>query len=48
VLGADQLGPSDLRVHHPTLEDALVAVISEPATAERPDAGASRVRQGVS
>jgi ABC-2 type transport system ATP-binding protein len=48
VLGADQLGPSDLRVHHPTLEDALVALISEPATAQRPDAGAIRLRQGVS
>jgi hypothetical protein len=30
VLGDDQLGPPDLRVHHPDLEDALVALITVP------------------
>jgi ABC-2 type transport system ATP-binding protein len=29
VLGDDHLGPPDLRVHHPDLEDALVALITE-------------------
>ena len=35
VLDADQLGPPDLRVHHPDLEDALIALISDtsPPTA---------------
>lgn len=48
VLGDDQLGPSDLRVHHPTLEDALVALISEPDTEPRPGDAASRTLQEVS
>ena len=48
VLGDDQQGPSDLRVHHPTLEDALVALISEPDTDPRPGDAASRTLQGVS
>jgi len=48
VLGDDQLGPSDLRVHHPTLEDALVALISEPDTEPRPGDAASRTLLGVS
>jgi len=30
VLGDDHLGPPDLRVHHPDLEDALVALITDP------------------
>jgi ABC-2 type transport system ATP-binding protein len=30
VLGDDQLGPPDLRVHHPDLEDALIALIRDP------------------
>jgi ABC-2 type transport system ATP-binding protein len=29
VLGDDHLGPPDLRVHHPDLEDALIALISD-------------------
>ena len=29
VLGDDQLGPPDLHVHHPDLEDALIALISD-------------------
>jgi ABC-2 type transport system ATP-binding protein len=42
VLGDDGLGPPDLRVHHPDLEDALIALIS--------DTGANdpRALQGVS
>ena len=34
VLGEDRLGPPDLRVHHPDLEDALIALISDPSTAD--------------
>jgi ABC-2 type transport system ATP-binding protein len=34
VLGDDHLGPPDLRVHHPDLEDALIALVTE-ATADR-------------
>jgi ABC-2 type transport system ATP-binding protein len=30
VLGDDQLGPPDLRVHHPNLEDALIALVRDP------------------
>ena len=30
VLGDDHLGPPDLHVHHPDLEDALVALITDP------------------
>ena len=32
VLGDDRLGPADLRVHHPDLEDALIALISDTTT----------------
>jgi ABC-2 type transport system ATP-binding protein len=47
VLGDDQLGPSDLRVHHPDLEDALIALVSDPT--DRPsDAAAGRTLEGVS
>ena len=35
VLGDDDLGPPDLRVHHPDLEDALIALISD-TRADRP------------
>jgi ABC-2 type transport system ATP-binding protein len=48
VLGDDQVGPSDLRVHHPTLEDALIALISEPGPDQPEDASAGRALQGVS
>ena len=34
VLGDDGLGPPDLRVHHPDLEDALIALISESQSDE--------------
>ncbi len=48
VLGDDHLGPADLRVHHPDLEDALIALISDPSTADRrPDAAAERSLEGV-
>jgi hypothetical protein len=47
VLGDDQLGPSDLRVHHPDLEDALIALVSDPAD-RRSDAAAGRTLEGVS
>jgi ABC-2 type transport system ATP-binding protein len=48
VLGDDHKGPPDLRVHHPDLEDALIALIDD-TTAERPSqAGASRTREGAS
>lgn len=33
VLGDDGLGPPDLRVHHPDLEDALVALMGSPREA---------------
>jgi ABC-2 type transport system ATP-binding protein len=39
VLGDDHLGPADLRVHHPDLEDALIALIS--------DTGADRLSEAA-
>jgi ABC-2 type transport system ATP-binding protein len=47
VLGDDRLGPPDLRVHHPDLEDALIALISEPETDDRSEAAARRILEGV-
>lgn len=48
VLGDDHLGPPDLRVHHPDLEDALIALIDD-TTAERPsEVGATRTGEGAS
>jgi ABC-2 type transport system ATP-binding protein len=48
VLGDDRTGPPDLRVHHPDLEDALIALIDD-TTAERPsEVGATRSREGAS
>ena len=48
VLGDDHLGPPDLRVHHPDLEDALIALISDPC-ADRPSiAAVDRTPEGVS
>ena len=47
VLGDDQLGPPDLRVHHPDLEDALIALISDPDADDRSDAAALRTLEGV-
>lgn len=48
VLGDDHLGPPDLRVHHPDLEDALIALISDTGTARASDAAPGRIPQGVS
>jgi hypothetical protein len=49
VLGDDHLGPPDLRVHHPDLEDALIALISDTSTPDgRVDAAAERALEGVS
>jgi ABC-2 type transport system ATP-binding protein len=47
VLGDDQLGPSDLRVLHPDLEDALIALVSDP-TDRLSDAAAGHTLEGVS
>jgi ABC-2 type transport system ATP-binding protein len=47
VLGDDQLGPPDLRVHHPDLEDALIALVSDP-TDRRSDAATGHALEGVS
>ena len=48
VLGDDHLGPPDLHVHHPDLEDALIALISD-ANADGPvDAVTGRTLDGVS
>jgi ABC-2 type transport system ATP-binding protein len=48
VLGDDHLGPVDLRVHYPDLEDALIALISESAPERRSEAVAGRIREGGS
>lgn len=48
VLGDDHLGPPDLRVHHPDLEDALIALVSDPDTDRRPDPARGRTLEGVS
>jgi ABC-2 type transport system ATP-binding protein len=48
VLGDDQLGPPDLRVHHPDLEDALIALISDTGTERRSHPAAGRTPEGVS
>jgi len=42
VLGDDHLGPPDLRVHHPDLEDALIALVTDSdATADGQSGGAA-------
>jgi ABC-2 type transport system ATP-binding protein len=46
VLGDDQLGPPDLRVHHPTLEDALIALVTD-AGANQAEAAAGHIPEGV-
>jgi ABC-2 type transport system ATP-binding protein len=48
VLGDDHLGPPDLRVHHPDLEDALIALISDTGADRRPDGAAGPTLEGVS
>jgi ABC-2 type transport system ATP-binding protein len=48
VVGDDHLGPADLRVHHPDLEDALIALISDTTPADRPSAATDvRPLEGV-
>jgi ABC-2 type transport system ATP-binding protein len=48
VLGDDQLGPPDLRVHHPDLEDALIALISDTGADHEADgAAAVPIPEGV-
>jgi len=48
VLGDDQLGPPDLRVHHPDLEDALIALVSGLDPEQRSERAAGRTPQGAS
>ncbi len=48
VLGDDQLGPPDLRVHHPDLEDALIALVSDPDADNRRDPAAGPALHGAS
>jgi ABC-2 type transport system ATP-binding protein len=48
VLGDDQLGPPDLRVHHPDLEDALIALVSDPGADGRSEEAPGRSPEGVS
>ncbi len=47
VLSDDHLGPPDLRVHHPDLEDALIALISDPSAEHQSDEGAGRIHEGA-
>ena len=48
VLGDDQLGPPDLRIHHPDLEDALIALVSDPGADKGSGSAAGRNLEGVS
>jgi ABC-2 type transport system ATP-binding protein len=48
VLGDDHLGPPDLRVHHPDLEDALIALISDGGADRGVSEVADRTLEGVS
>ncbi|MGH9261998.1 MAG: ABC transporter ATP-binding protein [Acidimicrobiales bacterium] len=48
VLGDDQLGPPDLRVHHPDLEDALIALIRDTGADRPSNAAAGHTLEGVS
>jgi ABC-2 type transport system ATP-binding protein len=48
VLDDDRFGPPDLRVHHPDLEDALIALISDPDADRRSEASAGPTLKGVS
>ncbi len=47
VLGKDQLGPPDLRVHHPDLEDALIALVSDSNGDGHPDSARRPALEGV-
>jgi ABC-2 type transport system ATP-binding protein len=48
VLGDDHLGPPDIRVHHPDLEDALIALISDGGADRGVSGVADRTLEGVS
>jgi ABC-2 type transport system ATP-binding protein len=48
VLDDDHLGPPDLRVHHPDLEDALIALIGDTSADHPSEAAAGRTPEGVS
>jgi ABC-2 type transport system ATP-binding protein len=48
VLGDDGLGPPDLRVHHPDLEDALIALINDSDANGQPGPAPGRTLEGVS
>jgi ABC-2 type transport system ATP-binding protein len=48
VVGDDRLGPPDLRVHHPDLEDALIALVSDSGTDRRSEPAPDRTLEGVS
>ena len=48
VLSDDHTGPPDLRVHHPDLEDALIALIDDTTTEHPSEASATRAREGAS
>ena len=48
VLGDNHLGPPDVRVHHPDLEDALIALISDTATPDGRRSPDVRSLEGVS
>ena len=47
VVGVDHLGPPDLRVHHPDLEDALIALISDTSADHDTDDAALPIPEGV-
>jgi ABC transporter len=48
VRGGDQLGPPDLRVHHPDLGDGLIALVSNTGAYRRTDAALDRPLEGGS
>jgi ABC-2 type transport system ATP-binding protein len=47
LLGDDHNGPLDLRVHHPNLEDALIALVSDPGADRRREGAVGHKPEGV-
>ncbi|MGH9287892.1 MAG: ABC transporter ATP-binding protein [Acidimicrobiales bacterium] len=47
LVGDDHRGPPDIRVRHPNLEDALIALISHPDAYHRTHAAVDRTLEGV-
>jgi ABC-2 type transport system ATP-binding protein len=47
ALGDDGLGPPDLRVHHPDLEDALISLVGEGPALPGPGTQAADARPSV-